>query len=185
MQDVPQENQRTTKTHADQLNRQLREQGPSQEARSRMERLRADQQGMAGRLDEAERESRDTPDAARLLGDLEELARDMERVSDSLASGDIDQDVLRRQERILGRLLDARNSVRRRDYDKRRESRTAGSLFRNQLGDEAGDADVEELERRLRRREQEEHVPQDYRDLVRRYFRSLAEDQAPPGKERP
>ena len=169
---------------ADQLNRQLQEQGPSQEARSRMQRLQSDQQGMAGRLGEAAEESRESPDAERLLGDLEELARDMERVSDSLASGTLDEETLRRQERILGRLLDARNSVRRRDYDKRRESRTAGDVLRAQLGDTPEDDDAGLLERRRRQREQVEHVPPDYRDLVRRYFRSVTKDEGRPGEVR-
>ncbi len=170
---------------ADQLNRQMREQGLSQEMRSQMDRLQAGQQGMAGRLHEAAEEDGDPEQRERLLGDLDELARDMERVADSLDRGELNEEVLRRQERILGRLLDARNSVRRRDYERRREGRTADVLFRDQAG-EPDDAGAEaERERLRRRREQVEHVPPDYRDLVRRYFRALGERTAPDGEVRP
>lgn len=149
-------------------------QGLSQEQRAQMQRLQADQQGLAGRMGEAAREREQSPDRDRLLGDLDQLARDMERVADDLGAGRVDEETLRRQERILGRLLDARNSVRRRDYSKRRESEAADGLFRVQRGEtpspDAGEDDPFRL-----RRDQVDHVPGDYRDLVRRYFRALDE----------
>lgn len=149
-------------------------QGLSQEQRAQMQRLQADQQGLAGRMGEAAREREQSPDRDRLLGDLDQLARDMERVADDLGAGRVDEETLRRQERILGRLLDARNSVRRRDYSKRRESEAAEGLFRVQRGETPPpDAGVDDPFRL--RRDQVDHVPGDYRDLVRRYFRALDE----------
>lgn len=155
-----------------QLQGQGGQNGLSQEQRARMERLQADQQGLAGRMQDAARENEGTPDADRLLGDLGELSRDMERVADDLGAGRVDEETLRRQERILGRMLDARNSVRRRDFSKRRESEAAEGLFRAQRGETPEAGSPEDDAYRLRR-DQVDHVPGDYRDLVRRYFRAL------------
>ncbi|MBU1072709.1 DUF4175 family protein, partial [bacterium] len=153
-----------------QLSEQQRQ---SQRIRAQMERLQADQRGLAQQMSEAAELEREQPQGERLLGDLEQLARDMERVADDLGEGLIDEEVLRRQERILSRMLDAHNSVRRRDYARRRESRTESEIFARQSGEigigETGDAATPW---RLRQ-EQVERVPPEYRDLVRRYFRAL------------
>ncbi len=158
---------------ADQLRRQLQQSGPTQEQRARMQRLQSDQGGIAGQLQELDARERARPDGERILGDLRELAREMERVADDLGAGRLDDGTLARQERILSRLLDAHNSVRKRDFTQRRESRAA----RDPLGRQAGDAPVPDAGRagdpyRLRR-EPVEQAPPDYRDLVRRYFRAL------------
>jgi len=157
-----------------QMQGQMGQGGLSQQQRAQMQRLQSDQQGLAGQMQDAAREREQSEDRERLLGDLDQLARDMERVADDLGAGRVDEETLRRQERILSRLLDARNSVRRRDYSKRRESETAEGLFRVQRGElpppDAAADDVHRL-----RRDQVDHVPGDYRDLVRRYFRALDE----------
>ncbi len=150
---------------------QLQREG--QEARSGMERLQNNQQGLARQMREAAELEREQPQGDRLLGDLDQLARDMERVADDLGRGMVDEDVLRRQERILSRMLDAHNSVRRRDYARRRESRTGEDLFTRQMG-ETDDGQAEEPSSRWRlEQEQIERVPPEYRDLVRRYFKAL------------
>lgn len=159
---------------ADRLQRQLREQGLSQETRARMERLQSDQSGLADRLRELDAQERAAPDRDRLLGDLEEIAREMERVGRDLEAGQFGEETLRRQERILSRLLDAHNSVRQRDYTERRESRSARRLFAPQAGEPPAAA-AESAAPYLRRREPVDKAPLEYRDLVRRYFRSLGE----------
>lgn len=163
---------------AEQLRRQMQGRGLSQETRAQMQRLQGDQSGLAGQARDLEREQ--ARRGERLLGDLEELAREMERVSDDLGQGLVDDELLRRQERILGRLLDAHNSVRERDYDQRRESRTARRLF-----DDAGAGRVSpgaqgEGDARRQRREPVEKAPPEYHELVRRYFQAL-DRLSPPG----
>ena len=159
---------------SDMLNRQRRANGLSEETRAGMERLRGDQQRLArGMAELAEREGREAADERRLLGDLEDLAAEMESVVRDLGEGVLDDDVLRRQERILSRMLDAHNSVRERDFSTRRESRGAVGSYAPQRGEtgpppDAGDTDAFELRRR-----RIEQLPLEYRDLVRRYFRAL------------
>lgn len=150
---------------------QLQRQG--QQAQAEMERLQADQQGLARQMREAAELEREQPQGERLLGDLDQLAADMERVADELGAGRVDEEVLRRQERILSRMLDAHNSVRRRDYAKRRESRSESEIFARQSGETADGTDGDVAAPWRLRQEQIERVPPEYRELVRRYFRAL------------
>ena len=99
----------------DELRRMLADRGMSQELRAGMRRLGEQQARMAERMGEVAEEERVQPEGERLLGDMSALARDMESVAGDLDSGLANDEVLARQERILGRMLDARNSVRRRD----------------------------------------------------------------------
>jgi hypothetical protein len=158
----------------EELRRMLADRGISQEARSRMQRLGQDQAQLGrdlGRVAEQERE-RPAGQGPRLLGDMAELGRQMERLAGDLGGGQVDQDALRRQDRFLGRLLDARNALRERDYSTRRESRAASRLFDTQDGDGRADERGSGLAERPRFLRLED-VPLEYRDLVRRYFAAI------------
>ncbi len=158
----------------EELRQMLADRGISQSARAQMQRLGQQQAQLGqelGRIAEAERQ-RPSGDGARLLGDLGELGRQMERVGGDLGDGQVDQATLQRQDRILGRLLDARNSARERDYSSRRESRSASRMYAPQTGEAGrgesdGGPDARQRYRRL------EDAPLEYRELVRRYFAAI------------
>jgi len=162
----------------DELRRMLADRGMSQELRAGMERLGEQQARMAEHMREVAEDERIQPEGERLLGDLGALARDMETVAGDLDSGLANDEVLARQERILGRMLDARNSVRRRDYSRRRESRRATALYGRQTGPVGPDAGRESRRDALRY-ESLERAPLAYRELVRRYYAAL--DSLQPG----
>ena len=145
----------------------------SQELRAQMQRLQQGQQGLAGQareLAEEQRQRAERGDGQRLLGDLDQLARDMESVGDDLAGGLITPETLRRQDRILSRLLDMQNAARERDWARRRESRSAIEVYADQEG--AGDP-VDQVDPEARRWRPVEEAPPAYRDLVRQYFREV------------
>jgi Domain of unknown function (DUF4175) len=133
--------------------------------------LGEEQQKLADELKDLDRQSRERSE--RLLGDLQEIARDAEQVAREISGGDISEETLRRQERILGRMLDARNAARRRDFSTRRESRAALDLFGTTLDGEAAEQAPDDRDTFQRRQLQTESVPGEYRDLVRRYFEYL------------
>ncbi len=156
----------------DELRRMLADRGISQQARSEMKRLGEQQAQMAERMGELAEEEKLQPEGDRLLGDLGEMGRDMERISQEIDDGLVSEETLVRQERILSRMLDARNSVRRRDFTSRRESETAGRLYDEQNG--ALERDPSEANNPFRLKYQPlEQAPMEYRDLVRRYFAAL------------
>jgi hypothetical protein len=171
----------------DEMRRMLADRGMSQEMRAGMQRLGEQQARMAEELREVAEEERVRPDGGRLLGDLDALAEDMETVGRSLDDGLASDEVLARQERILGRMLDARNSVRRRDFSNRRESRGADELFSAQRGPDATAGEGERAREALRY-ESLDQAPLAYRELVRRYYaalEALRRDAADAGEELP
>jgi len=146
----------------------------SQETRAGMQRLQQGQKGLAGQARELaeEQEARaEQQGGQRVLGDLEELAREMESVGDDLAGGLITPETLRRQDRILGRLLDMHNASRERDWARRRESRSSDELYAEQEGQSAPDED--QVQPEARRWRSVEEAPPAYRDLVREYYREI------------
>jgi hypothetical protein len=158
----------------EELRRMLADRGISQQARSQMQRLGQQQAELGQELSRLAEQERQRPagDGQRLLGDMQELGRQMERVGGDLGAGQVDQEVLQRQDRILGRLLDARNSVRERDYSSRRESRAATRTFLPQDGEVGrGEGDRESNSRQ--RYQRLENAPLEYRELVRRYFAAI------------
>ncbi len=155
----------------EELRRMLANRGLSQETRARMKRLGEAQGDLAGRMQDLAEQEKVRPDGERLLGDLAHLGQDMESVTDDITGGQVSEETLRRQERILSRMLDARNSVRQRDFSTRRESRTALRIY----GDaQQGSVPTEQDPRRFLLRYQSlDSAPPDYQGLVRRYFSAL------------
>ncbi len=155
------------------LRKQLANRGISQQARSQMKRLGEKQGQMAGRMNELAEEARKNPEGQRILGDLGELGQVMETVSQEVQQGLVSEETLIRQERILSRMLDARNSVRQRDYSSRRESHTARDLYSTEGGlqdDQGPGGEDNPFELRYVPLEK---APLEYRALVRKYFQAL------------
>ncbi len=157
------------------LRQKLANRGISQQVRSQMKRLGEGQGELAGRMQELAQETRQNPEGERVLGDLGQLGNLMETISQEVEQGLVSEETLIRQERILSRMLDARNSVRQRDYSSRRESRTARDLYNADgglLDDQTLNGEKNPFELRYIPLEK---APLEYRGLVRKYFQALEE----------
>ncbi len=64
------------------------------------------------------------------LGNLEKIANDMEKVINEMRNKKFNRNTIRRQRKILQRLLDASKSVRTRDKTRKRESKTGNQIDR-------------------------------------------------------
>ncbi len=64
------------------------------------------------------------------LGDLSQVAKQMDEVAKALASGSVTRETIQRQQQILSRMLDASRSVREREFDKTREAHSGGDIVR-------------------------------------------------------
>jgi hypothetical protein len=111
-----------------------------------------------------------------ILGRLDELGKEMQKVADDLKKHNVGQSTVQRQEQILTRLLDAQKSVNRRDYTQKRQARTAEDIIRRspgQLDNQAiGDEKLaEDIKKALA-----EKYPHQYENLIKEYFKALAED---------
>jgi hypothetical protein len=145
-------------------------------ASEQLERMAAQQEMIKRGLQDVAGQLGDRKD---VLGRLDNLAKEMGEVAEALRKNNVDDRLLERQQRILSRLLDAQKSIRRKDDENERESKTAEQLSRPS----PAPLSREQLmgPDRLRTdilRGQSDNYPAQYRALVEKYFRALSEQRA-------
>jgi myosin heavy subunit len=107
------------------------------------------------------------------VGKLDRTTQEMEAVADALKNGQVDDDLVNREQRILSRMLDAERSVHTRDYEQKRESHTAADVFSKSLGRRPDEAGAQSLRDEIQRAMQLK-APGEFEELIRLYFRALA-----------
>lgn len=128
----------------------------------------------------ADEQKKFAPGDKKIMGDLNKIADEMKEVVSDLQSGNINQETLNRQERILSRLLDATRSINDRDYEKKRESKS-GKDYTKQS---PGSIDMNSQEGKTRAfqemlRSIQQGYTKDYELLIKRYFEALQNNDAP------
>jgi len=104
----------------------------SNEQQAQLARIIADQGRAQKALEELSREQKQFGQTdQRVLGSLNKIIQEMQEVISDLQSGKLTTETLKRQERILSRLLDATKSVYERDFEERRESTPGKELHKN------------------------------------------------------
>jgi DNA repair exonuclease SbcCD ATPase subunit len=146
-----------------------------QERLEQARRLAAEQRSLK---ELAENIQRDLRENRELLGRLDRTIEEMEAVSKDLDQGNVSRDLIEREQRILSRLLDAQRSIHTRDYENERESITAGDVFSKNPPPGQEGPDSQSLREALRRAMQLK-APGEFEDLIKLYFRALAEEAAP------
>ncbi|MBI4810752.1 MAG: hypothetical protein HY800_04795, partial [Ignavibacteriales bacterium] len=86
------------------------------------QRLAGQQGAMQKTLEQLANEAKNAGEYSRLLGDLDRIAQEMKEVETDLQQGNVNPNILQKQERILSRLLESARSMRERDYEKRRRA---------------------------------------------------------------
>jgi len=145
--------------------------GMSMEDRATMARLAAEQRKLEELLEQIVEESRG---AGELLGRLDDITEEMEEVARRLEEGELDSELLQREERILSRMLESQRSLHRRDYKKERVGTTAGDVRALGSGKLEGELDRREMLLKMIRRGMREKGPAEYEELIRMYFRALS-----------
>ena len=111
----------------------------------------------------------------RPLGRMDKVIEQMEEVIRDLEGGTLDEGTVRNEERIVSRLLDANRSVHTRDYEKKRTSETAQDIFSESIGVDPSKP-MSQLLREEIRRAMSLKAPGEFEDLIKLYFRALAEE---------
>ena len=105
----------------------------SQEQMAEMQKLAGEQQTMQKNLQQLNEEFKKQQDAdgKKLLGNLDEVQKDMMEVIKDLQNNNITPETKKRQEKILSRMLDFQLSQREKDFEQKRESRPGNNFDRN------------------------------------------------------
>ena len=159
---------------AQNLSQQMREQGQTPGFEQMMRQLASQQQLIreaAQRL--AERAER----MAEMLGSLEGVAEDMTEVEQALQRGELNEQVLNRQEQILTRMLDSLKSLQKRDVGKQRKAEVAKKPEVSAQEVPPLHPELLEIVRKLEatpHAKELEDIPFQYREQLRRYFKALS-----------
>ncbi len=148
--------------------------GMTQEQAAGLARL-AGEQGMVRKsLQELQREAASAGELHKMLGDLTGIANEMREVQTDLAQGNVNPETVRKQDRILSRLLDAQRSTQERDFEKTRRAQTGKDISKKSPG--AIDLSTQGAKDKLRRdllRAMQQGYSRDYEEMIRKYFEAL------------
>ncbi len=134
-------------------------------------RMAAQQEAIRKSLEDL---AKDQKGGKRALGDLDKMAKEMQEIISDMKSGNISEETIRRQEKILSRLLDASRSTREQDFEKQREAKSGQNFSRTS----PASLDMRTQEGRTRAlqellRSTQQGYTKDYEALIRRYFEAL------------
>jgi len=152
-------------------------QSMSQQQMAEYGRIAGQQAALQKSLEELTKEAREAGELSRILGDLEKTSKDMLEVQTDLEQGNVNPETLKKQEKILSRLLDSQRSMRERDYEKRRRAevgkdRPHSSPIDINLSDKSGRNRLrEELLKLL-----DAKYSKDYEQLIQKYFEALEKE---------
>jgi hypothetical protein len=146
----------------------------SQQQAAEAARLAKEQGVVRKSLEELNREAQQSGEQKKILGDLQKIAEEMNEVINNLEQNTVNSETMKKQERILSRMLDASKSMHEHDYEKKRKSET-GTYMSRRSPDEL---DSNSLEAQSHMQEEllkalEQGYSKDYQELIRKYFEEL------------
>lgn len=139
-----------------------------------LSRLAAQQEALRKSLQQLQKEFGNRKE---ILGSLDQIAEDMKKVAEEMRQKSISRELIRRQQRILSRLLDAQKSVHQRELSRKRKAETGKTyigLDPGQLPSNLGETEFkihQDLLRALR-----ENYARDYKELIQKYFEALTRE---------
>ncbi|RKY69251.1 MAG: hypothetical protein DRQ02_01635 [Candidatus Latescibacterota bacterium] len=110
-----------------------------------------------------------------ILGRIDQLGQEMEKVARDLQRQQVTSQTLERQRRILRRLLDAQRSLRKADHSRKRESQVGQDLTRPRsiaLPPSLGER--ENLLRYELQKALKQGYPEEYEELLMKYFEAIS-----------
>ena len=160
---------------AQNLNQQLRQQGQTPGLQEMLRQLAGQQQLIR---EATERLAEMAEQMAEMLGSLKDVAEEMTEVEKSLQQGEINRQVLDRQEQILTRMLDSLKSLQKRDVGKQRKAQVAKNPSTPAQEVPPLHPDLLEIVRKLEtapNATEVENIPFQYREQLRQYFKRLSQ----------
>lgn len=146
----------------------------SQEMMSQMQRLAQQQEAIRKSLEQLNQEAKESGQSKRLAANLEKILNEMKEVVTNLQSEKVNNDLVKQQEKILSKLLDAQRSLNERDYENERKSDSGKNYSLSSPPDLL--LNTEEGRNKLKdalMKAIKEGYKKDYEDLIRKYFEAL------------
>ncbi len=141
-----------------------------------LRRLAAEQSAIRQALEQLTDETGNRSD---VLGRVENLAEEMEKVVQDMEALKLDRKTIERQQQIFNRLLDAQKSVREREYSRNRQAEAGKNYAKKSPAEKLDPFDQrgQKLQQDLRRALQEGYHPA-YEKIIEDYFKTLSQSTA-------
>lgn len=154
----------------------------SQEQMAQMQKLALQQQELKEGMQQMSEEfkKQQEQDGKKMLGNLEQIQKDMMEVVKDLQNNNITPETQKRQEKILSRMLDFQLSTREKDFEQKRESRPGKNFDRTSPPEiviskpniiDGINQDALEL--------QKENYTEDYELLIQKYLEKIKQGKQP------
>jgi hypothetical protein len=140
-----------------------------------LKRLAGEQDGIRKSLAQLQQEFGNSKE---VLGRLDAITDDMEKVVDQLGTGQVGEETLERQLKVYSRMLDATKTLQRKDFTDQRKAETGKDIFRNSppalSGNQLqGGLDAEDRLRQFLN----ESYPAEYEQHIKAYFKALLQNE--------
>jgi hypothetical protein len=135
---------------------------------NQIQKLANDQQRLADNL---KRALQNNPEAQKQGNSIKQIIEEAEAVSRQLKNNQLSDDLLRQQENIISRLLDAQHSINKREYSEKRKGETADPNIR-QLDT---NTDYESLRKKTMLDDSYRLFPPSYQQVILKYLKLLNE----------
>jgi hypothetical protein len=142
-----------------------------QNGREALQRLAAEQGAIRKGMEDLQREF---GSSRQILGRLDDIAKEMKKVEESLGEGDVGPETTERQLKIYSRMLEASRSLQRKDFSEQRKATSATNPAIHlppALSDDILNDRVK-LEDRLRQY-LGDNYPTQYEEQIKAYFKAL------------
>lgn len=154
----------------EQLFLQMQQQGGRMDAgmQQQIQKLASDQQRMAENL---KRALQNNPEAQRQGNAVKQIIEEAEAIARQLRSNQLSQDLLKRQENIISRMLDAQRSINKRETTQKRKGETSQQQFQQT----SSPIDLDSLRRAAMLDDGYKIYPQAYQQMIIKYLKYLNE----------
>jgi len=143
-------------------------------AGQRLLAMAAEQEALRRQLEALQQAIQNNPDAKGLEQALEGAKEEMKEVEDLMRQKQLDEELLKKQQNIYTRLLEAQQSIKKQEFNPERESETAKPY----VIVPPGPSDREEIRKSLlqsARQEEFWRYPPEMQKLIKAYYRTLLE----------
>jgi len=139
-----------------------------------MQRLAAQQEMIKKSLEELNKEAKETGQSKKLAAGTEKILNEMsEVISNMRTQKDIDENIIKKQDKILSRLLDAQRSINDRDFEKERESNSGRNKNQNSPENKNTQTSEQDLIYNELMKSEKEGYSKDYEELIKKYYDEL------------
>lgn len=144
--------------------------GQGKPSQGELGRLAAEQNAIRKSMAQLEREQGNRKE---ILGRLDAIGREMEKVIEDLESGNVGEHTYERQYKIHSRMLDFQRSLERQDFSEERRAQTGEDILRNSPPPLQFESGTRESYQDRLQKYMNEGYPPEYEELIKEYFRSV------------